>query len=161
MPIDFGTIKLNQRLYQKMIWYILAELYDYDVDKVLMFWRDWTIEIYPSEEANNEFFRHIKSTSGTRLNTGVPSGHTGIRYIALFLIDVNDWGTHHINSDRVQHELCHARMLEKLNFVTSSGLHVSAVHNEPKRFYKYFWYWNWAWFKLRFRLSIIDIRKNL
>lgn len=161
MPVIFGTDNLNQRLYRKMIWYILAELYDYDYSKISNFLRNWTIEIYSTEEANTEFFKHILSTSGGKLNTGMASGHTGIRYIALFLIDVNNWGIHHSNSDRVQHELCHARLLEKLFFDTKDKRFVTLVHNETKRFFKYFWYWNWKFFKLRFRLSIIDIRNSL
>ena len=115
MTVQFFTENLNQRLYRKMIWYILAELYEYNIKKILKFWREWTIEIRPTTETNLEFFRHIQSTSGQTLNAGIPSGHTGKRKIVLFLIDLNDWGTHHINSDRVQHEICHARLLEKLN----------------------------------------------
>ncbi|MBL4817978.1 MAG: hypothetical protein JKY15_01925 [Deltaproteobacteria bacterium] len=144
-----------------MIWYILAELYQYDKKKIKQFLNDWDIELRPVSHTNLSFFKHTLSTSGGKLNAGIPSGHTGIRKIVLFLIDVNDWGTHHVNGDRVQHEICHARMLEELDFDTSSHLHVTAVHNETKRFFKQFNYWNWNWFKLRFRLSIIDIRVHL
>ncbi len=161
MTVQFFTENLNQRLYRKMIWYILAELYEYDSIKVLFFLTKWRIEIRPTTDTNLEYFRHIKSTSGQRLTAGIPSGYTGLNKIVLFLIDLNDWGTHHINSDRVQHEICHARLLEKLNFDTSSGLHVSAVHTEARRFFKQFTYWNWNFFKMKFRLSIIDIRRHL
>jgi len=53
----------------------------------------------------------------------------------------------------------HARLLEKQNFNTMDKHFVTADHNESKRFFKMFYYWNW--FKMRFRLSIIDIRKFL
>ncbi len=162
MPINFGTVNLNQRLYRKIMWYVLAELYSYDYKRIAQFWRVWDVEIINTEETDLDYFKHVRTTSGQKIVKGIPSGHTGIEYIGLFLIDKNDWATHRTNADVMQHELCHAVVLKELNFDTSSGEHVTWVHNESKRFYKSFWYWSWRnWLKLRFRISIIDIREHL
>lgn len=161
MPVNFQTDNLNQRLYRKMIWYIIAELYQYRSEKISEFWKEWFMEIIPLSHMNLDYFKHFKTTSGQKLSSGIPAGHTGLNTIQWFLIDKNDWGTHRTNSDRIQHEICHAVLLQQQNFNTSSKDFVTIPHNESARFTKKFWYWNWNFSKLRFQLSIIDIRRKL
>jgi len=86
MPIEFGTVKLNKRLYRKMVWYILFELFQHDVPKTTHFYKNWNIEIFDTEYTDLDYFKHFKTTNGQRMVKGIPSGHTGIRYIGLWLI---------------------------------------------------------------------------
>ena len=111
----------------------------------------WDIHIWGLEDTNPLFFEHFKTTSGQKINTDMASGVTGKYRIDLYLRDSNNSFVTRSNSDRVQHELCHAKLYGTPDFV--SGVH----DNLDNRFLISFWYWNkFRWSKLQ--LSIIDIR---
>ena len=120
----------------------------------------WDIEILDKSQANTTFFKGLKTTSGGKLNTKIPSGVTGHFHMYLFLHDVNDLRYRMENSDRVQHELCHALLYDKLG--TREKIFVEEVHNAEEindKFKITFWYYSkWA-FWARMPISIANIRK--
>lgn len=144
--IIFHTKKLNKRLYRNMIWNVLYHLEEFPSD----FLKFWDIHIWGLEDTKLEFFEHVKTTSGTAINPNMPSGVTGKYRIDLFLHDSSNEFLSRENSDRVQHELCHARLFGNAYFV-------KGVHETTDRFIIKFWYWNKIIWK-KFQLSIIDIR---
>ena len=148
MPVQFYTKNLNKRLYKGMIRNVLMHLGERDIHTWLKL---WDIHIWGLEDTNPQFFEHVKTTSGQKINTNMASGVCGKFRIDLYLRDSdNDFVTRE-NSDRVQHELCHAKLYGTADFV--SGVH----DNIDNRFLIYFWYWNrFRWSKLQ--MSIIDIR---
>ena len=146
--ITFHTANLNKRLYRNMIWNVL-----YHLDQLPWpFLHRWQINIYPSEAANLDFFKHYKTTDGQKINPLMASGVTGKYVIDLFLIDSDNEMISRSNSDRVQHELCHAVLFDTEYFV--KGVHTNLL--EGKRFKISFWYWNRFWWK-KFQISIIDV----
>ena len=76
MPVIFGTQNLNEIIYKRAIRRILYEYLKHG-GKVKKFMEDWDIEIYDTRQANVNYFKHILSTSGGTINTGMPSGATG------------------------------------------------------------------------------------
>lgn len=147
MKIVFHTTKLNKRFVRRVI------------DNTLLHigkppnWEDWDIIIYSTKDTPLFDFQGYKSTSGRKLNANIPSGITGDYIIRLFLHDSTNEFEQRENADRIQHELCHARLFGTTHFV-------SAVHNTVRRFYVKFWYWRKFWWK-KTQLSIIDIRPFL
>lgn len=132
-----------------MIYNVLMHL---GIKNTYDFVKKWDIHIWSLKDTNPLFFEHIKSTSGQKINTNMASGVTGMYRIDLYLKDSDNMFVSRENSDRVQHELCHAVLLGK-PYMTS------AVHdNVNRRFKIHFWYWNrFRWSK--FQLSIIDVRQ--
>lgn len=146
--INFHTKNLNKRLYKGMIRNILLNL---DTQDTYRWLKKWDIHIWGLEDTNPEFFEHVKTTSGQKINTNMASGVCGKYRIDLFLRDSDNSFVTRENSDRVQHELCHAKLYGTPDFV--SGVH----DNIDNRFLIYFWYWNkFRWSKMQ--LSVIDIR---
>lgn len=135
-----------------MVWNTLLHL---DIDN-RDFLRRWDIHFWGLGDMNTQFFEHITTTSGTKINPNMAAGVTGKYRIDFWLIDTNNEFISRSNSDRVQHELCHAVLFGKPEFV--SGVHEA---NKNRDYFKVkFWYWNkirWS----RFQLSILDIRKYL
>ena len=116
----------------------------------------WDIHIWSLKDMNTEFFEHITTTSGTRINPNMAAGVTGQYRIDLYLIDDSNDFISRSNSDRVQHELCHAVLYGKPEFV--SGVHKK--NDERDYFHICFWYWNrfrWS----RFQLAILNIKEYL
>ena len=152
--ITFHTDNLNRRLYRRMIQNQLLHLgvgvYD--------FVSSWDIHFYSLEQTDPFFFDHVRTTSGQAINTNMPSGVTGQKEIKFWLHDSDNDFKSRENSDRVQHEVCHAVLFDK--YGTSGGTWVNGVHNQPERFIIKFWYWK-RFFWSRFQLSIIDIRPLL
>ena len=152
--LTFHTDNLNHRLYRRMIQNQLLHLgvgiYD--------FISSWDIHFYSLEQTDPSFFDHVKTTSGQSINTSMPSGVTGQKEIRFWLHDSNNDFKSRENSDRVQHEVCHAVLFDK--YGTAGGTWVNGVHNESNRFIIKFWYWR-RFFWSRFQLSIIDIRSLL
>jgi hypothetical protein len=115
----------------------------------------WNIHFYSLDQTDPSFFNHVKTTSGQAINTNMPSGVTGQKEIKFWLHDSSNDFKSRENSDRVQHEVCHAVLFDK--YSTTSGTWVSGVHTQSNRFIIKFWYWR-KFFWSRFQLSIIDIR---
>ena len=118
----------------------------------------WDINFHSLEQTDPKFFDHIKTTSGQAINPKMPSGVTGQKEIKFWLHDSDNSFKSRENSDRVQHEVCHAVLYDK--FGTEGRTWVNGVHQEPDRFIVKFWYWHKIFWR-RFQLSIIDIRKLL
>ena len=129
-----------------MIWNVLYHLNEFPND----FLKYWDVHIWGLKDTRLEFFEHIKTTSGTRITPNMPSGVTGKYRIDLFLHDDRNDYLNRENSNRVQHELCHARLF-------GTAFFVDGVHNNGDRFTIKFWYWDKILWK-RFQLSVIDIR---
>jgi hypothetical protein len=112
----------------------------------------WDIHFWGLCATNPQFFEHVVSTSGGRINTNMPSGVTGKYRIDLFLHDsTNDFKARE-NSDRVMHELSHAFLFGTPHFV--KGVH----DNVSDRYLISFWYWSGLRYR-KFSLTIIDIKR--
>ena len=152
--LNFHTTNLNKRLYRRLIENQLLHLgvgvYD--------FISSWDIHFYSLAQTESSFFDHVKTTSGQAINPNMPSGVTGQKEIRFWLHDSENDFKNRENSDRVQHEVCHAVLFDK--YGTQGGTWVNGVHQETKRFTIKFWYWH-KFFWRRFQLSVIDIRKLL
>ena len=120
------------------------------------FLKKWDIHFWSVADTNSQFFMHIKTTSGQKINPNMASGVTGKYRIDLWLIDSDNEFISRSNGDRVQHELCHAVLYGTPHFV--SGVH--DAKKQGKSFKISFWYWNKKWWK-KTQVSIIDIRKHL
>lgn len=118
------------------------------------FLEKWDIHIWNLKETNPQFFDHIKTTSGQKINPNMPSGVTGLYRMDLWLHDSANEFKARENSDRIMHEICHALLIGTPHFV--SGVH----DNVNDRFIVSYWYWDRFKYK-KFYLSIIDIRKFL
>ena len=73
MGINFHTSNLNEGMYKHMIRNIVLNL-GKDVYDFVTF---WDIHIWGLESTNPQFFDHIETTSGQKINTNMPSGVTG------------------------------------------------------------------------------------
>ena len=148
LMVLFYTKNLNQRFYNRLIQNVLLR-FGVSIHPFLV---RWNIKIYSTEETPLIFFEHIKGD----LNPGIPSGITGKFEIKLYLYDENSNLAKRLNSDRVQHELCHAILYDK--YKTKDRIWVNGVHNHVQdRFQRRFWYWQFPFWR-RFQVSIIDIR---
>lgn len=148
--IIYHTNNLNKRLYRNMIWNILYHLKAYPLD----FLKQWDIHIWGLEDTKPEFFDHITTTSGQKINPNMPSGVTGKYRIDLWLHDSDNDFKARENGDRIQHELCHAVLFGKPQFV--SGVH--GKNDQGERFQISFWFWKKVFWS-RFYMTIIDIRE--
>lgn len=149
MVVEFHTKNLDKRLHNRMI---LRTLQTYKSNKwISQFLKDWIIKIYSLDETDPRFFEHYRTTSGQRINPNMPSGVTGQYEIKLWLHDSDNVFKARENSDRIQHEVLHAMLFGRNDWV-------SRVHdNINKRIIRTFWYWKFPFFR-KFRMSIIDIR---
>ena len=150
MPVTFHTSNLNKRLYNNMINNVVLNI-GKDVYDFRTF---WDIHIWGLCSTNPQFFQHIKTTSGQKINTSMPSGVTGKYRIDLYLHDDNNDFKARENGDRVQHEICHALLYGTKHLV--SGVH----DNVSNRFTIHFWYRSGIIWK-KFQMTVIDIRKFL
>ncbi len=150
----FRTTNLNERLYRRLF----ENLCLHTGVKPYDFLKKWKIILIPLDQTEERFFNHIKTTSGQKINSGIPSGVTGINEIKLFLHDDTNIYKNMENIDRGMHEFCHARLYEKHGSI--GGLHVKGVHNNSERFKFSFWYRSKIfWQKLH--VNCIDIRRYL
>jgi hypothetical protein len=120
----------------------------------------WEIRLRPLSQTNEDFFKHTESTSGGKVNTGMPSGVTGKYVMDLFLHDDTNMMLFRENSDRVQHEVCHALLFDTPKFV--SGVHdkVTPAGSYLKQFKFDFWTNRWRfWSKIP--ITVIDIRDDI
>jgi hypothetical protein len=142
---------MNKRFVRRVTENTLAHLQVINVGRWL---KRWDIHVWPLSETNTQFFEHIKTTSGQKINPNMPSGVTGQFRMDLYLHDSRDPLKERENSDRIMHELCHARLINSEWFV--KGVHSMVNIRFPVKF----WYWDRFKYK-RFQLSIIDIRQFL
>jgi len=163
MPIIFHTKHISEERYKWLITSILYRMYDFDMTRTLEFLEKVTIEIHSTEDTQLQFFQHLKSTSGTKLNSKITSGVAGHYHVRLFLHDskFNALGFRfRENADRIGHEFSHEALYMKFGSV--GGRHVTEVHDRNNRDGKFtFWFWmfNNSWIKLP--ITIIDIRELL
>ena len=63
-------------------------LYEFLTSKeMLQFLNNWTIEFHSLENANTQFYEHVKLQEGQRINPNMPSGVTGQEQVLLYLHD--------------------------------------------------------------------------
>lgn len=151
MGITFHTQNTNKRFVRRVIENTLLNT---KVKNVGSWLKVWDIHVWGLDATNPQFFEHITTTSGQKINPDMPSGVTGKLRIDLFLHDSRNEFKQRENSDRIMHEVCHARLYGSPDFV--SGVH----NNINNRFNVEFWYWDRFIWK-RNVLSIIDIRSLL
>ena len=151
MGITFHTNNTNKRFVRRVIENTLLNT---KVKNVGSWLKVWDIHVWGLDATNPQFFEHITTTSGQKINPDMPSGVTGKLRIDLFLHDSRNEFKQRENSDRIMHEVCHARLYGSPDFV--SGVH----NNINNRFNVEFWYWDRFIWK-RNVLSIIDIRSLL
>ena len=149
--IKFHTNRINKRFVRNTIWNTLLNLKVNNIGR----WIDkWDIHVWDLKDTNPQFFEHVKTTSGQKINTSMPSGVTGKFRMDLYLHDSSNGFKARENSDRIMHETCHAILIGTPHFV--SGVH----DNINNRFQATFWYWD-RFKYTKFTLSIIDIRAYL
>ncbi len=163
MPVIFGTLNLNEVIYKRAIRRILYE-YLRTGSKVKQFMEKWDIEIYDTKQTKTAYFKHVLSTSGGKLNTRIPSGHTGHYSITLFLHDhkKKDIFRMRENLDRVQHELMHALLYAK--YGTKDKIFVKSVHDAAFAKFRFkinFWFYRAFLRWSRIPISIIDVRRDM
>ena len=149
--INFHTNDINERFVKSTVWNTLAHIKVYNIGRWL---KKWDIHVWDLKDTNPQFFEHIKTTSGQKINPNMPSGVTGKFRIDLYLHDSRNVFKLRENSDRIQHEICHALLIGTPHIV--SGDH----DNINNRFTVNYWYWD-RFKYTKFTLSIIDIRKYL
>jgi hypothetical protein len=149
--INFHTNDINKGFVKSTVWNTLAHLKVYNIGRWL---QKWDIHIWDLKDTNPQFFEHINTTSGQKINPDMPSGVTGKFRIDLYLHDSRNIFKLRENSDRIQHEICHALLIGTPHFV--SGVH----DNINNRFTVNYWYWD-RFKYTKFTLSIIDIRQYL
>ena len=120
----------------------------------------WTIAIRPLEQVNTQFFEHIKSTSGTKINDKMPSGVTGKYIIDLFMHDDTNIFKFRENADRIQHELCHAKLYGTYGFVSAVHNKIGVGGNIIRGFKINFWTNRWKFWQ-NIPIYIIDVRKEI
>lgn len=149
--IKFHTNRINKRFVRNTICNTLLNLKVNNIGR----WIDkWDIHVWDLKDTNPQFFEHVKTTSGQKINTSMPSGVTGKFRMDLYLHDSSNVFKARENSDRIMHETCHAILIGTPHFV--SGVH----DNINNRFQATFWYWD-RFKYTKFTLSIIDIRAYL
>jgi len=146
--IKYHTKNINKQFVNQTVIHTLANTGIKDLSGWL---NKWDIHVWDLKDTNPQFFEHVQTTSGQKINPNMPSGVTGKYRMDLWLHDSNNDFKARENSDRIMHETCHAILIGTPHFV--SGVH----DNVSNRFKANFWYWNkFRWSK--FTLSIIDIR---
>ena len=159
MPVQFHTTNLNHKMYRRLIENIVLHL-DPKPNHVKKFMDDWMIRIRPLSHVNEDFFKHTQTTGGGKLNTNIPSGVTGQYVIDLFMHDDDNIFKFRENADRIQHELCHAKLIYKDGFVSAVHGKISPQGSLLKSFMIKFWtnrwkFWQWI------PISIIDVRDEI
>ncbi len=149
--IKYQTKNINKQFVSQTVIHTLANVGIKDLSGWL---NKWDIHVWDLKDTNPQFFEHVQTTSGQKINPNMPSGVTGKYRMDLWLHDSNNDFKARENSDRIMHETCHAILINTPYFV--AGVH----DNVDNRFQANFWYWNkFRWSK--FTLSIIDIRRYM
>ena len=116
--IKFHTNRINKRFVRNTIWNTLLNL---KVNNIGRWIEKWDIHVWDLKDTNPQFFEHVKTTSGQKINTSMPSGVTGKFRMDLYLHDSSNVFKARENSDRIMHETCHAILIGTPHFV--SGVH--------------------------------------
>ena len=149
--IKYHTKNINKQFVSQTVIHTLANVGIKDLSGWL---NKWDIHVWDLKDTNPQFFEHVQTTSGQKINPNMPSGVTGKYRMDLWLHDSNNDFKARENSDRIMHETCHAILINTPYFV--AGVH----DNVDNRFQANFWYWNkFRWSK--FTLSIIDSRRYM
>ena len=155
----FRTKNLDHKFYENMVRRILYEFLT--SKEMLQFLNNWTIEFHSLEYANIQFYEHVKLQEGERINPNMPSGVTGQEQVLLYLHDSKNFMKARENSDRIQHELCHAVLYFLHENTKLKGkknvLAVSAVHDNPSIYQIDYWYKKFIFWR-KFQIALIDIR---
>ena len=160
MPIINHTDFLDEKLYRRLIENVVLHL-DVSQHAPKTFLDEWTVKLRPLSQTNEAFFLHTVSTSGQKINTGMPSGVTGKYVIDLFLHDSSkDMRKFMENADRVQHEVCHALLYGTDKFVRGVHDKISPMGTCLKCFKFNFWTNRWRFWQ-RIPITVIDIRDDI
>lgn len=159
MPVVNYTDFLNEKMYRRLIENILLHI-DPRPNTVKKFMDSWTIKLHPLSQTKEAYFQHTLTTSGQRLNPDMPSGVTGKFVIDLFLHDSSNQFKFRENADRIQHEICHAKLYGTPYFV--KGVHdlITPTGGYIKSFKFKFWTNRWMIWNM-FDITVIDIREHL
>ena len=160
--ITFHTDNLDQTRYKRLILYILWYLYSNDLKKATKFLDTVDVHIWKKEDANLDFFKHILSTSGGKLNTGIPSGVAGQNRVDLFLHDTKFTSLGfrlRSNASRIGHEFAHEAYW--LRHGTNRGSWVTVIHRYVDQgiTFKFNFYILRSWWKIP--ITVVDIRRYL
>jgi len=158
MGMVYYTKNLNEKMYTRLVETIIMHL-DPGVS-TREFMSRWTIAIRPLSQVNTQFFEHIKSTSGTKINSDMPSGVTGKYVIDLFMHDDSNIMKFRENADRIQHELCHAKLYNTMGFVAAVHNKIGIGGNIIKGFKIPFWTNRWKFWQ-QIPINIIDVRREI
>ena len=149
--INFYADKLHKRKYTRLI-----KLYCYHHGiNPTQFLKRWKINLLGLEHTDPAFYGHLGIIPGQTINTGIPSGVTGMFEINCFLHNSKNEMLDRENFEVLSHELAHAVLIDK--YGTAGGRHVSEVHNKPKRFTFNVWYFKKIFWK-KVRVTAIDVR---
>ena len=159
MPIENHTDYLNEKMYRRLIENIVLHL-DRRNYAAYRFLEEWTIRLRPLSQTREEFFMHTTSTSGAKLNPNMPSGVTGDHVMDLFLHDHSNQFKFRENSDRIQHEICHALLIGTEKFVSGVHSKISPSGGYLKQFKFNFWTNRWKFWQ-KIPITVIDIRDDI
>jgi len=159
MPVQFHTEKLDKKMYRRLIENIVLYL-DPQPGKVKEFLDNWMVRIRPLSQTNEDFFKHTVTTGGGKLNTGIPSGVTGQYVMDLFLHDDTNLFKFRENADRIQHEICHAKLIHTPYFVRGVHDKISPQGSILKGFKIKFWTNRWKFWQY-IPITIIDVRSEI
>ena len=159
MGVFFYTNNIDQKMYRSLIENIVLNL-DPRPGKVEWFIKNWTIRIVPLSKTDVKFFEHITSTSGEKINPNMPSGVTGKFVMDLYLHDDDNEFKFLENSNRVQHEICHALLIGTPYFVKGVHDKISPGGAIISGFKIKFWTNRWKFWRY-FQINVIDIRKHI
>lgn len=146
-------------MYRSLIENIVVNL-DPRPGKVLWFIKNWTIRIIPLAQTDVKFFEHITTTTGEKINPNMPSGVTGKYTMDLYLHDDDNEFKFLENSNRIQHEICHALLIGTPYFVKGVHDKISPSGAIISGFKIKFWTNRWKFWKY-LQINIIDIRKHI
>lgn len=156
MPVINHTDHLNERLYRRLIENVALHL----GVNVYDFMEEWEIHLWPLSATRTEYFEHKKTTSGQRINPDIPSGVTGLYRMDLFLHDYSHVFKFRENSDRIQHEVCHAVLIGTDKMVKGVHDKISPAGSYLKSFKFPFWTNRWRFWD-RILITVIDVRDDI
>ena len=159
MPVQYFTKNLNEKMYRRLIENIVLHLKPRPHSSK-QFLDKWMIRIRPLDQTNIDFFNHLTTTDGTKINPKMPSGVTGQYVMDLFLHDSTNEFKFRENSDRIQHEICHALLYGTPLFVRGVHDKITNTGSYLKQFKFRFWTDRWKVWKW-LDITVIDIRDDI
>ena len=156
MGIFFYTKNLNKQMYRSFFECVIVNLSPYP-GAVKQFLDNWTIRIIPLAQTDTSFFDHVVTTTGEKINPNMPSGVTGKYVMDLYMHDDDNEFKFLENSNRIQHEICHALLYGTPYFVSGVHSKISPGGAILQGFKVKFWTNRWRFWKY-LQINIIDIR---